>query len=217
MPWPLVKFNIYNKVFFALLLLCSVNPTTIALDEKRLWLPTRYQTLFLKLKEAAFAAEAIDRCVTVLRGTLDVEQSTPDHPMYRILCRDPDNRSYTEMVDGLTMETLTTPKVVEVEPTPEELERQRLMEEARKAAEEAQRKATFWEICQGRILSRTSLMLNLTWLTEGRPEPNPWSEEEAVFTVDFDAENMWGKPLNYRAICTIRSPEDVDLKVKKRR
>lgn len=216
MPWLLVRSSIFNKIPL-LLLLVGFSPWVLALDDSRLWLPTRYQTLFLKLKEAALAAEAIDRCVTVLRGTIDVEQSTQDHPMYRILCRDPDNRSYTEMVDGISMETLTTPKIVEVEPTPEELERQRLEEEARRAAEEAQRKATFWEICQGHILSRTSLMLNLKWLTEGRPEPDPWSEEQAVFTVEFDAESMWGKPLNYRAICTVRSPEDVDLKIKKRR
>lgn len=199
-----------------LLVLLAAPCLSFALDESRLWLPKRYQTLYLKLVDAAVAAEGIDRCVTVLEGTIDLDASNVSHPIYRILCRQENGRSYNEMVDGITFETLTTPKIVEPELSEEELEAIRLAEEARKAALLEQRKRDFWALCHMEIQQRTRLMIDFTWVSEIPPEPTLLEEVEATFEVDFNAKNMWKKDLRYRAQCRVGDEIPVTVELHKR-
>src|SRR5687768_15959346 len=113
-------FLAISRIFISSLIVGGT--PAFALDSQRLWLPTRYQTLYLPLVKAAETAESLDRCVTVIEGTIDLEQSRPEHPIYRILCRQENGRTYNEMVDGLTFATLTTHQIVEPELTLEEQE-----------------------------------------------------------------------------------------------
>lgn len=197
-------------------LLVLLSPCAVALDESRLWLPVTYQTHYLQLIQAAAAADEVDRCVTLLEGTIDTEQSVPGHPIYRILCRQENGQSYNEMVDGLTYETLTTPKVVPVVMSADERERRRLKEEARLQEERQRHKHSLWLACQQALLERTALMANLKWLSDKEPEPITFDGTDAVYRVDFDAEDVWGKALYYRAVCTA-TPDNVELNLGKRR
>jgi len=192
-----------SQIFFINLLLCT---SASALDPERLWLPIRYQILYLPLIKAAEAAETLDRCVDVMEGTIDLEQSRPEHPIYRILCRQESGRTYNEMVDGLTFATLTTQQVVPAEPTPEELELQRLQEEKRRLAEVAQRKAEAWNACRQKLLKSTRMMLELQWLGDLTVvEPSLFDEEVALFLVDFDARGMAREALRYTAECSYKA------------
>jgi hypothetical protein len=183
------------------LLLCAA--PTFALDPQRLWLPTRYQTLYLPLVKAAETAEALDRCVTVMEGTIDLEQSRPEHPIYRILCRQDSGRTYNEMVDGLTFVTLTTQQIAAPELTPDEQELQRLQEEERRLAEIARYKTEAWETCRQGLLQSTRLMLELRWLVDLESvEPESFSDEIARFVVGFDASSMQGEALHFTGECT---------------
>ena len=175
------------------------------MDAGRLWLPAKYQANYLSLVKAAEAAEAIERCVTVVEGTQDLEQSRADHPIYRILCRQENGRTYNEMVDGLSFETLTTPKIIEPVLTPEEQERLRLQEEQRRLAEIAQQKATAWELCRQELLQRTRMMIDLQWQAdlESPMEPVEFTEDLTRFTVDFNARSMWNEALHYSAECAV--------------
>jgi hypothetical protein len=192
---------------FLIFLLMATSSIGHALDENRLWLPVRYQTLYLSLLKAASIAEELERCVDVVEGTLDLEQSETNHPIYRIQCRQENGWTYNEMVDGLSFATLTTVKVIEPELTAEEKEVLRVQEEIRRQEEIARQKQVAWQECRSQLLDRTRLMMNLIWQTEieGLVEPEAYSEEEQRFSVDFDARSMWEEPLHYTADCTVRN------------
>lgn len=194
--WPLTWLAVGYLTIFEL-------SVASAVDSQRLWLPVKYQTRYLDLIRAAETAEAIDRCVSVVEGTLDLEQSQPQHPIYRILCRQENGRTYNEMVDGLTFATLTTPKIVEPVLTPEEQERMRQQEEVRRLAEIAHRKATAWQACRQELVNRTHLMMELHWAEDldAPLEPTEFTAEAARFFVNFNARSMWGEPLRYTAEC----------------
>ncbi|MFL0805293.1 MAG: hypothetical protein K6L81_16395 [Agarilytica sp.] len=181
-------------------------------DDKSLWLPGKYGPLFLELKKAAQSAENLERCVTILRGTIDLDDSTSGHPIYRFLCRQPNGRTYNEMVDGVTFETLTTILEVPVEPTEEELEALRLAEEKRKQEERDARILHLWGLCETELGIKVRLMKDIQWITPFPAVPDEVTEESAAFTVDFDAKNVQGAALAYRAKC--RFSENDALKVR---
>lgn len=193
-------------IFFFVPTLITVSAFCHAVDESRLWLPVKYQMLHLSLLKAASVAEEVERCVTVVEGTLDLEQSRPEHPIFRILCRQNNGRTYNEMVDGLNFATLTTPKVVEREPTPEEIERLRIEEEERQRQEIVAQKLNAWQQCKTQLIERTRLMLDLVWLVDMElpMEPQSFSPDEIRFSVRFDARSMWREPLHYIGECVIR-------------
>ncbi len=171
----------------------SVSSLGFALDESRLWLPSEYERLYLDLKASAEAAEALDRCVTVLRGTLDLQQSRDDAPVFRIQCRQANGRTYNELVDGVTHTPMTT--VAALPPSEEELE-----------ALKVEREAFFFAQCRQAVLASTDMFLERVFLTES-PQAQDFTMESARFDFDFDAENLEGVSLSYKAICRVNLDE----------
>lgn len=198
------------------LLMAFISPSSWAVEENRLWLPVKYQGLYLPLKRAAQAAESLDRCTKVLQGTIDREQSKPDHPIFRILCKQDSGLTYNEMVDGLTMETLTTIIPVEVVLTPEELEQQRIAEEKRLTEEREANKKRLFKLCDQALKAEAEFMTGLHWYYEGFIEPESVEDDVALFALDFDATNPDGKPLQYRAYCSADGIAPPKLRIKKR-
>lgn len=182
------------------ILFCS---NVFGLDESRLWLAKAHHKYHLDLVRAAHAAEALERCESVVEGTLDLEQSRPNHPYFRILCRQENGRSYNEMVDGLSFKTLTTVVVEKPEPTEEEIALLRAQEEARKQAELEDRKAMAWRACTEQLQQEARMMSDLVVITQAQPEPNSLTDSEIIFITAFDAKDMWGKKLQFQAICTV--------------
>lgn len=201
-------------VSLALLLFCNLAE---ALDVERLWLPRSDQKYYLNLVQSAAAAESLPRCQTVLEGTIDKEQSRGDHPIFRILCRQENGRSYNEMVDGLSYETLTTAAVVEHPMSAEELELRLRQEQALAEAALQQRKDEAWQACAGEVQQQTTLMIDLVMLTQEQVEPEELNEQEIVFALDFDAKNFGGEALHYRARCGVSSDGKVNVTMGKRR
>ncbi|SMF60269.1 hypothetical protein SAMN02745866_03881 [Alteromonadaceae bacterium Bs31] len=193
-----------NKIVLGLLVCLSVSAQ--ALDENRLWLPVKYHKYYLDLKESALAAEALENCSEVLRGVIDLEQSSKGHPIFRILCRRPDGISYNEMVDGLSKQTLTT-QLIEETLSAEELERLRLEEEARLAKEEALQQERFSRECERLLVEKTRLMLEMQRLTPAGAEPDEFSMLAAAYTVDFNAVSIGGQPLKYQSLCRVQVTE----------
>jgi len=170
-----------------------------ALDENRLWLPKSYERIYLDLKRSAEAAESLDRCVTVLRGTIDFEQSTKAHPIFRIQCRQANGRTYNEMVNGITYETLTTVEETE-DMVAEKLDIQ---------------KQAYWQQCNDAFVEKTRLFLDLSVLNE-KPEPEEFSLDHALFRILFDAKDMDGNQLKYKAVCSVKKDQGAVIRVRKR-
>lgn len=212
MPWHSVTCRAFASVLgFAAL--CN---SALALDVSRLWLAQSHQKYYLDLVRAARAADALERCETVLAGTLDREQSQADHPYFRILCRQANGRSYNEMVDGLSFETLTT-VVVEPPPLTEEDERRlREEEEARVKAALERRKADAWKACSQQLQQQTQMMIDMVLITQAQPEPASLDDNEIIFHTAFDAKNAWGKKLQYQALCSVKGEGAASVQLRKR-
>ena len=179
--------------------------SAFAVDESRLWIPTNFERQYLNLKNAAEAAESLDRCVEVVRGTIDLGRSTKELPIFRIQCRQENGRTYNEMVNGISFETLTTRVVDESQLTPEEqARRQQKLENAKKA---------FLNRCLAELESKTQLFINKKLLSQTH-EPITFSLEQAEFVFDFDAEDINGVALEYTSTCKVA--EGIDLKVTSR-
>ncbi len=216
----------FVRLFPLLILLFCVS--AFSFEEERLWLPLSYQTLYLKLKDAAAAAESLERCTEVLEGTIDLSQGSRENPIFRIHCRLSNGRTYNEMVDGTTNETLTTKQVVAKELSLEELELQRLEAEKRKLQEKRQRIEGAWHVCNQKWLEKTRLMINVRSLHEILPEPGVSSQKDSnshsgdpeeaiyVFNIDFDADSVGGELLKFQAICTVENKEIKDFVIQKR-
>lgn len=170
------------------------------LDESRLWLPKNYERIYLDLKESAKAALKLDRCVKVVRGTVDLEQSSKEHPIFRIQCRQENGRTYNEMVDGLSKKTLTTVEI----------------DESQDESELEERQKVFWRQCEKAFNTKTRLFQGLK-VSEGGNVPREFSESSAKYVIDFDAEDMHGQSLQYRAICVAKMDEEPRIVVRKRR
>lgn len=213
----MVNPNLFGKyVASGSLIVALISPNIWAVEENRLWLPVKYQGLYLPLKRAAQAAESLERCTKVLQGTIDREQSKPDHPIFRILCKQDSGLTYNEMVDGLTMETLTTIIPAEVVLTPEELEQQRIAEAKRLAEEREATKKRLFKLCDQAVKADAEFMNGLHWYYEDYIEPESFEDDVALFALDFDATNPDGKPLQYRAYCSVDGVEPAKLRIKKR-
>lgn len=177
-------------------------PALSAIDDSRLWLPKNYEHYFSKLRRAARTAEKTDRCESVVRGQLHQERSRPDHPVYRIICRDIDRVTYSVLIDGLTYEDLT----------PADKRKNSLSA----AQLQSMRDDKYWEICQRELSARTGKMMGLTWLTEAMPAPDRSEALKEVFAVDFNAHDIQKQPLRYRAYCTFTREQESDDEKRRR-
>ena len=200
----------------AVMLSGFIGGSAVALDESRLWLPTKYHKLYLDLKESAMAAEKLDVCTEILRGSLDLDQSQPGKPIFIIRCRKADGRSYNEMVDGTTKETLTTKPVVIEVLSAEEVEQIRLAEEQRLAEQREKRKVRFRHLCLEKYKEKTALMIQMKPITPDNVEPIAYEGEAAEFNWDFDAWSLSGRKLQYRANCVISEGVEPAVKLKAR-
>lgn len=194
-----------------------------AVDESRLWLPSSHEKLYLKLKAAAETAESLERCQTILRGTIDFEQGTSDQPIFRFLCRQPNGRTYNELIDGLTARALTTLDETAENPHEEKESEEKIRESRRKAVE--QEKIAFQTRCYQKIQEKISLFNNIQVYRDDNPIKHfeyEYIDEEFVvhgiqakYQKDFDALDIEGRALEYRVICELEGQND-RVSIKKR-
>ena len=140
-------------------------------DESKLWLPQKYQKHYVGLLKAAGVAEKVERCESIIEGTIDIGQTTAEHPMFRILCRQENGRSYNEIIDGLSFDPLTTPWPKELLMSEEELEQLRREEEQKRRDWIDELKREFWTSCKNAAQVETRFMHNMSWLTVEQNEP----------------------------------------------
>lgn len=175
-----MKFRKRASLYLSLCIYgCTVTIASLSygFDEKRLWLPVKYQNLYVDMKKAAEVAEQQESCKELLKGTLDRDQSTSELPVFRFLCRREDGVTYNQMIYGME------PKIA----TPQELEQLEML---------------YRERCLNAYEKATALMLQKKALFENTLKPDIMEEEMAVFVLDFDARSVQGVPLRYRARCS---------------
>jgi hypothetical protein len=75
-------------------------------QEHKLVLPKYYQAHLPSLQQAAQLAIQTPRCQELLQGSLHIDRSTPQHPVFRILCRDQGGNSFAFLIDGISLHLL---------------------------------------------------------------------------------------------------------------
>ena len=123
-----------NKI--VLLALMAFASSLSAFEDSALWLPVSYQKLAPELRQAAKKMETLDSCQKVLRGYLHDSSHSIDDATFMIVCRAPNRKTHSALVDAHSLEVLY-PIVVEVpEPEPDlEAELKARVEVVWKAAE----------------------------------------------------------------------------------
>ncbi len=198
-----------------------------ALKESRLWLSPKYKYLMPTLVAAATQAESYPACVEIIDGQLDKSRSTVEKPIFRIICRDGDGRSFLvratgkegDEIEGMREEK-PKPKnqavgggseqSADAEPDAEaELAKQLAVEKEFEEAEEADLPMAAvnpiegWETCLKGIEEKTKNMMNKVIYDDPPPEQKVNRFKESVYKVDFDAQNLRGATLQYQAICKV--------------
>lgn len=177
----------------------------VPLDPSVLWLPLKYQKLQAKLYNAAEAALYQPRCIEVRSGTVDLRQSTPDVPVFRILCKEPSGLTYTEVITANGFESLTPKKNASLA-CYELLKREtRLMLEL------------VW-VPPKPLSSYPSKKVAKLAGAKGSSaiEEDADGNLHELYTWDFDAESISGERLHFRAQCTAINGADPHIEVKGR-
>ncbi len=182
------------------------------LDESRLWLPVSYKQYHFELLASGLAAEAQRECERVVEGTVDLDRSTLEKPVFRVLCRNADGRTFNLLVDGLTRAILTPGDEIDQLLTPaqraarlrqreqaEERRQQRLA--AEKDRQLRQRKERYWSLCEEALQPFIANMLSVQWLEA--PRAGLITEEGAEFARNFTARDFSGTALHFTAECSV--------------
>ncbi|WP_439134233.1 hypothetical protein [Pseudomaricurvus sp.] len=176
----------------------SQEPKPRAALTENLWLPGSYRDLMPKLRASAEKLQATERCDKVLQGKLHASTRDEQNAVFFLVCRDSSRKTFPVLVDANAQEfefPLTPEPEPEPEPEPRDLEAERQAYIQRS-----------WASCESMFSHETRFMPKMQLLSEGQVEP---LEEDGslLFVIDFDAENLQGQPLQYRAHCSVADEE----------
>ncbi|UTA47286.1 hypothetical protein L1F30_14080 [Simiduia sp. 21SJ11W-1] len=169
------------------------------LNTDRLWLPGSYAIHWSKLREIAELALASERCVEVLRGELAQTQSTQEAPVFAIMCRDANRKTYVDKFNGLKTESFAAALIP----------RAGAEEVAEQVAEVNHREvsAALYARCRELWQEQVKLMNALSWQSDiENVEPVEITDLSEGnwhyrFLRNFNAKNAAGVTLRYVAVC----------------
>lgn len=200
-----------------------------AFDERALWLPASYLDWMSALHEQAEAVEAQAQCQQVMKGTLQQRNSTREHPIFSFVCRDPERKTFSLTVDGLSGEItyLNPARAVGAGNLQALTEERRKLSIAAKAHLEAALPA-----CNAGVEAKTRYMNQLSWVNWTfigpveipLPEPELPSADSLVVTPTsywqysraFDAQDAQGNPLYFEVLCLLDEHGEAEIKIARR-
>ncbi|MDN3638584.1 hypothetical protein QWY82_07180 [Simiduia curdlanivorans] len=187
------------------------------LDMKRLWLPKSYSQYWANLRQVAEYQLAQERCAEVIRAELDRGQSSLEAPVFAVICRDANRRTFVEKFDGVSLVSLA--------PVADEAPEAVLEEVA------VDLQPVIYQRCQELWRTDVALMAGLQWLddienpavtersevdTDDNPETTT-TVTQFTFVRRFNANDAAGNELKYLASCTGNSLETTLTEVSIRR
>ncbi len=184
-------------------------------DASSLWLPASYREWLPKLNEEVTTLTAKGECQQVISASLSEKQSTIEHPVFRIVCRDSTNTSYAVLIDAITHEQhYVNPGRAAEHGAPQSVEEQQKELAAAAVKLEAKRVD-----CEQELQQRTTFMQNFSWVSARFSAPrqvaaieiDPMSKNTAQVVVlegNFNTSDSLGRPLKFRALCTIQDEKN---------
>lgn len=92
------------KILFSLVLCYPASAVSVELEQ--LWVPQSYLRHLPRLYDAAQLVEESSRCHEFLEGSMALDHSSLEHPVFKFRCRDVERKTYGLMVDGPSLEKL---------------------------------------------------------------------------------------------------------------
>lgn len=218
---PSTMIQFFLMILHLTALAFSIPLAAQGFDASRLWLPKSEAKHYKTLLAAAELATADESCSTLLEGTIDLEQSSLERPLFRIQCRGPDGLSFNTMIEGQELQALpsTRPDSAVLDGAPI---RSRKIDPVAAKTMQSQRiemadvPHPAWPACQSALVEQTQKMLALKWLQKWPLQAEPPSAEQGHFTADFDAVDPYRQPLRYRALCTYGPDSAVKVEILRR-
>lgn len=177
------------------LLYASAYAPLLKAADPYLWLPTSYKGKLPQLKQAVDVARENPRCSQVLKGTVNVDLSSQQVPVFKILCRDDERKTFSLLLDGTSFKTYDRTKS-RFHQGPSE----RSMRE-------------FWTACNKAVADMYEDFRTIRVLTRERPEPTLYKDATVGIAIDFDAVSLIGERLAFRAECIFTSGTSYRLKL----
>ncbi len=106
MSFLALSHNSRFKIKLALGVFCALPLTSMAVELEQLEVPRTYLKYLPQLYDGANLMEASEKCVALMRGSVKVDASEPDHPVFSYTCRDAQGQTYRWLVDGLSLDVL---------------------------------------------------------------------------------------------------------------
>ncbi len=198
----------------ALLFCVGLSKPAQGLDDSRLWLPKSKAELKLKLFRAAKLAEELPDCTDVVSGTLHLKESTEARPVFTIICRNAEHRTYAVLMDGVDYVYLNPPPPP---PPPPEPEPEPVIDPE---VERLAREAEFWRICESTIQTRSKNMVAVKWLYSTPVVPSYIGEDPdnriTRYELPFDAKDIQKHILHFKGVCDFKTVEDFTTELKAR-
>ncbi|BFM10464.1 hypothetical protein R50072_06170 [Simiduia litorea] len=205
-----MKLLMQALLFFTLLNsgLLMAQESEPSLDLKRLWLPKSYSQYWANLRQVAEYQLAQERCAEVIRAELDRGQSSVEAPIFAVICRDANRRTFVEKFDGVSLVSLT-PLVAEA------------ADEAIEDVAATDLQPVIYQRCRELWRADVAQMQALAWLddiestavteqaeieTDNNPETTT-TVTQFTFVRRFNATDAAGNLLKYLASCTGSSLE----------
>lgn len=163
--------------------------------EPYLWLPKSYKDQLPALKKAALIAADNPRCEQVLKGSVNIDLSSHELPVFKILCRDKNRKTFSLLLDGVDF-----------------LAYDRSRSRYHQGPSERSMRE-YWDNCNKAVAGMYEDFRTIKILTKSRPEPVLYKDATVGITIDFDAISLIGEPLAFRAECVFSSGTSYRLKL----
>jgi hypothetical protein len=207
----------------------SLQANVSEFDNASLWLPKAYETHSDKLKDAAIAIKATEKCHRLLSGKLLEGKSSPEHLIFTFRCRTIERFSFSvefddntkeiydpyepirlkEEQDRLLKEKQDQEQEQELKEQEEELKEQ---QEQQRLQEELERKQQEKANCQKAMNNRIKEFKEPIFIKDSFT--GPISEDNIIFYQWlFDSKSSKNEPLYYQIVCKVVSENDYRLKV----
>lgn len=160
-----------------------------------LWLPKSYKHAMPKLELAVAEVLKSPRCEQVLKGTINIDLSSIEQPVFKILCRDKERKTYVTVLEGNSLAVYDRTK----------------SRYHRGPTERSMRE--YWSTCQKAVNDMYEDFRTIKVLTKRRPEPILYKDGTVGIVINFDAISLIGEPLAFRAECVFSSGTSYRLRL----
>ncbi|BFM05472.1 hypothetical protein [Halioxenophilus aromaticivorans] len=162
-----------------------------------LWLPGRYKQYMPQLENAVAKVGAEESCQKVVRGELMESQSKAEQPVFRIICRDDNLKTYATLMNGLSLEVLHSSGETHIEQKKRHLPH-------------------YARVCLKDLKAKAERLRKPRFPEGAGLKPTLFTGQRVEFEVDFSSQSLSGNDLEYRGYCAFEDMANYETEIRPR-